>query len=219
MSMILINRTEIVIRTILCPSKLIKIGQKTYFCFFSLHFIQFIKVSENQTQQSHIYKNLPSKQLDLVRIPETKKDSLFCARTHLKEKYIYKCHTAKTKQYSWCHRQTILDLSVKKWRAPDSFFFSIYICTQSTWLQTKTTPTGRINFVVLFSYPISGKETKINLVLAFSLFVLIYLCYECMMVVFNYWYINQKWNNWFILSMRQSFNYSIHWFQKWFNFW
>ena len=102
-------------------------------------------------------------QLDLVRIPETKKDSLFCARTHLKEKYIYKCHTAKTKQYSWCHRQTILDLSVKKWRAPDSFFFSIYICTQSTWLQTKTAPTGRINFVVLFLYPFSGRVTKINL--------------------------------------------------------
>ena len=143
--------------------------RKIYLYFSAFCFIQFIKNKENQTQQSHIYKNLPSKQLNLVRIPETKKGSLFCARTHLKEKYIYKCHTAKTKQYSWCHRQTILDLSVKKWRAQDSFFFSIYICTQSTWLQTKTAPTGRINFVVLFLYPISERVTKINL--GFGVFI------------------------------------------------
>ena len=133
-----------------------------------------------------------------MRIPETKKDSLFCARTHLKEKYIYKCHTAKTKQYSWCHRQTISDLSVKKWRAPDSFFL-FYLSTYSNCVQyygPKPTPTGRLKFVVLFSYPISGAWSRNKSYCFVFLFFHVYMvCFTLERLSWNYfisWFDNRN---------------------------
>ena len=71
-------------------------------------------------------KNQPQ-QLDLVRIPETKKDSLllFLRSDTLERKvYIQNAILLRRNSVPWCHRQTILDLSVKKWRAPDSLNFS-----------------------------------------------------------------------------------------------
>ena len=148
-----------------------KIKTLFFFCFTIDSIHQKLKIKRSNNIQ-----------LDLVRIPETKKDSLFCARTHLKEKYIYKCHTAKKKQYSWCHHQTILDLSVKKWRAPDSFFFSIINVLKVHYYKPK--PRQQEDLILLYCFHILFRNRNKNrpMVFVFSLFMITY--FMCRKIVY-----------------------------------